>query len=158
PSVETLLHAALPAKYIDHTHADAILAIADQDDAENICKELFGDGLVFIPYVMPGFGLARVCKKTWDWASARGRHPTVMILERHGIFTFGASAKESYERMIGAVSLAERYIASRGRAEVEHSPESTVTEIDVEDDGDDPIEALAARVGPMLRGALAMVA
>src|SRR5688500_18673651 len=59
PSVETPLHAALPARFIDHTHADAILACVDQDDGEKICKEIFGDKLLWIPYVMPGFGLAR---------------------------------------------------------------------------------------------------
>ena len=58
PSVETLLHAALPARFIDHTHADAILALADQDRAEELCRSIFDDALLFIPYVMPGFGLA----------------------------------------------------------------------------------------------------
>src|SRR3954463_236302 len=70
PSVETLLHAALPARFIDHTHADAILAIADQERGESLCREVFGDRLLWIPYVMPGFGLAKACKKAWDDASA----------------------------------------------------------------------------------------
>jgi rhamnose utilization protein RhaD (predicted bifunctional aldolase and dehydrogenase) len=61
PSVETLLHAFLPARFIDHTHADAILALADQPDGERIFTELFGRGLVWIPYVMPGFALAKRC-------------------------------------------------------------------------------------------------
>jgi rhamnose utilization protein RhaD (predicted bifunctional aldolase and dehydrogenase)/NAD(P)-dependent dehydrogenase (short-subunit alcohol dehydrogenase family) len=107
PSVETLLHAALPAKYIDHTHADALLAIVDQVDARARCESLFGDALLFIPYVMPGFGLARACKLAWDEAVRAGRSPTVMVLERHGIFTFGETAKQSYERMIDAVTKCE---------------------------------------------------
>jgi len=107
PSVETLLHAALPATFIDHTHADALLAVVDQDDARARCEALFGDKLLFIPYVMPGFGLARSCKLAWDAAVKEGRAPTVMVLERHGIFTFGATAKESYERMIEAVTRCE---------------------------------------------------
>lgn len=107
PSVETLLHAALPAKYIDHTHADALLAVVDQEDARARCESLFGDQLLFIPYVMPGFGLARACKLAWDDAVRAGRSPTVMVLERHGIFTFGDSAKQSYERMIAAVTKCE---------------------------------------------------
>src|ERR671913_401755 len=86
PSVETLLHAALPARFIDHTHANAILAIADQPDAARICQEVFRDRLLFIPYVMPGFGLAKACKKAWDATVAEGRSPTVMVLERHGVF------------------------------------------------------------------------
>lgn len=144
PSVETLLHAALPARFIDHTHADAILAIADQANAEAICRELYGDKLLFIPYVMPGFGLARACKKAWDAAVAAGRSPNVMVLERHGVFTFGETAKESYERMIEVVSRAERYAADRM---------GTVTFPAVERD-----EALEAEVVPIVRGALATMA
>jgi rhamnose utilization protein RhaD (predicted bifunctional aldolase and dehydrogenase) len=113
PSVETLLHSALPARYIDHTHADAILAVADQPNGELVCREIFRERLLWVPYIMPGFGLAKACKKAWDGAIAAGRRPTVMILERHGIFTFGETAKESYERMIDAVTLAERYAADR---------------------------------------------
>src|SRR5205085_10761733 len=70
PSVETLLHAALPARFIDHTHANAILAVADQPDAARICEEIFGSTLLFVPYVMPGFGLAKACKRAWDEAVA----------------------------------------------------------------------------------------
>ncbi len=144
PSVETLLHAALPAKFIDHTHADAILAIADQQDAESICRELFEDRLLFIPYVMPGFGLARACKQAWDAATAAGRSPTVMVLERHGVFTFGETAKESYERMIEVVTLAERYAADRM---------GTMSFPAVDRD-----EALEASALPIVRGALAAAA
>ncbi len=115
PSVETLLHAALPATFIDHTHADALLAVVDQERARAISEEIFGARLLFIPYVMPGFGLARACKVAWDEAARAGRSPTVMVLERHGIFTFGATAKESYERMIEAVTACERYAAARAK-------------------------------------------
>lgn len=142
PSVETLLHAALPATYIDHTHADALLAIVDQDDAKKICEAVFGDALLFIPYVMPGFGLARACKQAWDQAIAQKRTPTVMVLERHGLFTFGATAKESYERMIEAVSACERYAASSTSS----GGAQTNAEVD---------HALAARATMTLRGAMA---
>lgn len=143
PSVETLLHAALPARFIDHTHADAILAIADQDDGETICREVFGDRLLWVPYVMPGFGLAKACKKAWDGAIDAGRSPTVMVLERHGIFTFGDTAKESYERMIAAVTAAERFAADRmGTANV------PAVHLD---------DRLEGRVAAVVRGALATV-
>lgn len=115
PSVETLLHAALPATFIDHTHADALLAVVDQSKARGLCEEIFGDALLFVPYVMPGFGLARVCKEAWDAAVKEGRSPTVMVLERHGLFTFGDTAKESYERMVSAVSRCEEYAANKPR-------------------------------------------
>lgn len=144
PSVETLLHAALPARFIDHTHANAVLAIVDQDRGEAICRELYGDALLWIPYVMPGFGLARACKRAWDGALAEGRKPTVMVLQRHGIFTFGDTAKESYERMIDAVTRAERYADDR-MGTVSYSAS-------VRDEG------LAARAAAIVRGALAKLA
>jgi rhamnose utilization protein RhaD (predicted bifunctional aldolase and dehydrogenase)/NAD(P)-dependent dehydrogenase (short-subunit alcohol dehydrogenase family) len=110
PSVETLLHAALPATFIDHTHANALLSVVDQKNARALCEQIFGgDALLFIPYVMPGFGLARACKDAWDLAMKEKRSPTVMVLERHGIFTFGDTAKESYERMIAAVTTCEEF-------------------------------------------------
>lgn len=144
PSVETLLHAALPARFIDHTHADAILSVADQPDAARLCQEIFGDRLLFVPYVMPGFGLAKACKKAWDAAVAEGRTPSVMVLERHGVFTFGETAKESYERMIEVVTLAERFAADRM---------GTMSFPAVDRD-----EALEAAVVPIVRGALGSVA
>jgi rhamnose utilization protein RhaD (predicted bifunctional aldolase and dehydrogenase)/NAD(P)-dependent dehydrogenase (short-subunit alcohol dehydrogenase family) len=141
PSVETLLHAALPARFIDHTHADAILALADQEEGASICREVFGEPLLWVPYVMPGFGLAKACQKAWDSALAEGRSPTIMVLERHGIFTFGDTAKESYERMIEAVTLAERFAADRMLT-------ASVPAVQLDD-------ALEARVAAVVRGALA---
>ena len=143
PSVETLLHAALPARFIDHTHADALLAVADQEDGEKICLEIFGDRLLWVPYVLPGFGLAKACKKAWDGAAAAGRSPTIMVLERHGIFTFGDTAKESYERMIAAVTSAERFAADRMRT-------ASVPAVYLDD-------RLEARVATVVRGAIANV-
>jgi rhamnose utilization protein RhaD (predicted bifunctional aldolase and dehydrogenase)/NAD(P)-dependent dehydrogenase (short-subunit alcohol dehydrogenase family) len=112
PSVETLLHAFLPARFVDHTHADSILALADQPDGHSIFSSLFGKGLVWIPYVMPGFALAKRCIEEFERVAAHDE-PTVMVLERHGLLTWGASAEESYQRTIDAVSRAELYIADR---------------------------------------------
>jgi rhamnose utilization protein RhaD (predicted bifunctional aldolase and dehydrogenase)/NAD(P)-dependent dehydrogenase (short-subunit alcohol dehydrogenase family) len=111
PSVETLLHAFLPARFIDHTHADGILAVADQPDGEAVCRSIFRDGLVWVPYVMPGFALAKACADAYDAHVKAGKRPEVIVLERHGIFTFGETAKESYGRMIAAVSRAEGFVA-----------------------------------------------
>jgi rhamnose utilization protein RhaD (predicted bifunctional aldolase and dehydrogenase)/NAD(P)-dependent dehydrogenase (short-subunit alcohol dehydrogenase family) len=144
PSVETLLHAWLPAKYIDHTHADSLLALADQDGAEAICREVFGPGMVWVPYVMPGFGLAVRCAAAWEAHAKTGAPATVIVLEKHGLFTFGETARESYERMIAAVTRAERAILDR---------QKTVTVAPV-----GPSRALEARVLPRLRGALAEAA
>jgi rhamnose utilization protein RhaD (predicted bifunctional aldolase and dehydrogenase)/NAD(P)-dependent dehydrogenase (short-subunit alcohol dehydrogenase family) len=146
PSVETLLHAALPATFIDHTHADAVLGLVDQKHARSIAEEIFGEQLLFIPYVMPGFGLARACKEAWNAAVKQGRSPTVMVLERHGIFTFGETAKESYERMIDAVTRCERYAEERAKP----APARAVIQ-PLSDD-------VAARALAIVRGALARAA
>ncbi|MCA9683614.1 MAG: bifunctional aldolase/short-chain dehydrogenase [Myxococcales bacterium] len=109
PSVETLLHAFLPAKYIDHSHADAILALVDQPGAETLCRELYGDRLALVPYVMPGFALAKLAAEI---AEANPGAEGLLLLQ-HGLFTWGESARESYERHVRAVDDAERFIAGK---------------------------------------------
>jgi Uncharacterized conserved protein len=114
PSVETLLHAFLPYKYIDHTHANAILALTDQPQGEQLCRELFGKRMAMVPYIMPGFQLAKQA------LAVHHQHPGAegMILLKHGIFTFGDTAKQAYERMIEMVALAEARIAEVTRVSV----------------------------------------
>ena len=107
PSVETLLHAFLPHKFIDHTHSTAVLALTDQPDGEAICADVFGDRAAQVPYVMPGFRLAKLA------AEVQAAHPDVegLVLLKHGIFSFGATAEEAYARMIDLVTMAEKRIA-----------------------------------------------
>ncbi|MEO8181522.1 MAG: bifunctional aldolase/short-chain dehydrogenase [Deltaproteobacteria bacterium] len=106
PSVEALLHAHLPGKFIDHTHADAVLAVVDQPDGAQRARELWGTRAAFLPYVAPGFLLAqRVAELGLDESS-----PPLLILEKHGIFSWGPSAQECYARMIAAVAEAEDYL------------------------------------------------
>jgi rhamnose utilization protein RhaD (predicted bifunctional aldolase and dehydrogenase)/NAD(P)-dependent dehydrogenase (short-subunit alcohol dehydrogenase family) len=109
PSVEAILHAVLPYKYVDHTHADAFLAISNTADGERRIRELYGDRVVVIPYVMPGFELARSCAEIFQ----REATPRTigMVLLNHGVFSFGETARESYERMIALVDLAEKALA-----------------------------------------------
>ena len=111
PSVETILHALLPHKYVDHTHSDAVLAVTDTADGEKRITEIYGDKVVIIPYVMPGFDLARLCAERFP--KEVGKNTIGMVLMKHGIFSFGATAKQSYERMIELVDLAERYLERR---------------------------------------------
>jgi rhamnose utilization protein RhaD (predicted bifunctional aldolase and dehydrogenase)/NAD(P)-dependent dehydrogenase (short-subunit alcohol dehydrogenase family) len=107
PSVELLLHAFMPARFIDHTHAAAVLSLTDQPNGEDMCREVYGARLGIVPYVMPGFGLARKAAAVFD------ADPRVegLILHKHGIFTFGADAREAYERMIELVTRAEERVA-----------------------------------------------
>ena len=104
PSVETLLHAFLPYTYVDHTHASAILSLIDQPSDIKICKDTFGDKVGIVPYVIPGFELAKIAYKVYS----QNTKVIGLILLKHGIFTFGNSAKESYDRMIKLVSIAEK--------------------------------------------------
>ena len=112
PSVEAILHAILPFKYVDHTHADALLAITNTPDGERRAREIYGADTVIVPYVMPGFDLARQCARQF---AADSRADTIgMVLVNHGIFSFGCTARESYERMIALVGRAEVYLAQHG--------------------------------------------
>jgi len=108
PSVETILHALLPHKYVDHTHSDAVLAVTNTADGPHRITEIYGDKVAVIPYIMPGFDLARLCAGLLPQQS--GKNTIGMVLLNHGIFSFGTTARESYERMIQLVDMAERYL------------------------------------------------
>src|SRR5262249_55570386 len=107
PSVETLFHAFLPQRFIDHTHANAILALTDQPDGEARAPDPFGARAPVLAYVRPGFALAKAAA-----AAARAHQDAEgLVLSRHGLFTWGDSAQEAYERMIALVSRAEAALA-----------------------------------------------
>jgi rhamnose utilization protein RhaD (predicted bifunctional aldolase and dehydrogenase)/NAD(P)-dependent dehydrogenase (short-subunit alcohol dehydrogenase family) len=112
PSVEAILHAVLPFKYVDHTHADAVVTLTNNPDGEALVREAYGDAVVVIPYVMPGFDLARLCAERFP--ALAGPETIGMVLLSHGIFSFGTTARESYERMIDLVGRAERLLERRG--------------------------------------------
>src|SRR6201996_5693045 len=103
PSVETLLHAFLPHKFIDHTHSTAVLALTDQPDGEAVVREVYGDRVAYVPYTIPGFALAKSVADVFD------KNPKVegLVLLQHGIFTGGETASQAYGRMIEFVSMAE---------------------------------------------------
>ena len=107
PSVETLLHAYLPFKFVDHTHSNAFLSILNQPNSQAIIKKIFGNKLGIVPYIMPGFSLAKECFKVFN----KDEKVEGLALINHGIFTFGNTAKQSYERMINFVSDVENYIS-----------------------------------------------
>ena len=111
PSVETLLHAYLPHKYVDHTHSNAFLSLVNLEDSIKICKKLFNNKLAIVPYIMPGFDLAKLCNKIYQ----SNKNVEGLILLNHGIFTFGESAKQSYDRMIRYVSIVEDFITKSNK-------------------------------------------
>lgn len=117
PSVEAILHAIIPYKFVDHTHADAIVTISNSMSGEENIKKLFANFLI-VPYVMPGFELAHVIyeiTKELDWNTIEG-----IILHNHGIFTFDNDAKNSYDKMIHAVTKAEEFLEENAPIDLAH--------------------------------------
>ncbi|WP_240611121.1 bifunctional aldolase/short-chain dehydrogenase [Oceaniglobus ichthyenteri] len=108
PSVEALLHAFIPHKFVDHTHSTAVLAVIDQENSAELAQQVFGPRFGFVPYIMPGFDLAKKAAEVYE------ANPDVdgLILDKHGIFTFAQTAKGAYDLMIDAVSAAEDYVAT----------------------------------------------
>ena len=144
PSVETLLHAFLPHRFIDHTHADIALVVTNQPrrEGEAMVREAFGPRWAIVPYIMPGFALAKLAAEVYE------RDPSVegLVLLNHGLFTFADDARTAYERMIAGVDRAERFVRERARA---RRPLGRGARLE-----GPPAEA-AARLAPALRGALA---
>ena len=129
PSVETLLHAFIPQKYIDHTHSLSILALANQPNAIELCKAIFGKRVAIVPYVMPGFNLAKEAFKEFNKANKtallEGIELEGIILKNHGIFSFGETAKLSYQRMINLVNTAEKALQRKVNLDFTNSSESS---------------------------------
>src|ERR1700754_2523531 len=139
PSVEALLHAFIPHKFVDHTHSTALLALTDQPDGEALCREVYGPRVGYVPYLMPGFRLAKAAAQVFE------ADPSVegLVLVKHGIFSFGADARESYERMITLVTLAEERLARQRK------PGSISTRLPAR-------PAAVAEVAPIVRGACSL--
>jgi rhamnose utilization protein RhaD (predicted bifunctional aldolase and dehydrogenase)/NAD(P)-dependent dehydrogenase (short-subunit alcohol dehydrogenase family) len=139
PSVETLLHAFLPHTFVDHTHATAVLGLVDQDNSRELCDEVYGNRMGFVRYIMPGFALAKEAADVFD------ANPAVegLILDKHGLFTFGNDAREAYERMIEMVTRAEERLTVNRKAVFLRAslPKET---------------GALAEVAPILRGAVAL--
>ena len=113
PSVETLLHAALPFRFVDHTHADAVLAVLLSRDGRRRAEDLWGEDHVLVPYARPGFALARRAAERWRAAERSGRRPVGLVLLHHGIVTGSDEARDSYRLMLAAVARARRCLAPR---------------------------------------------
>jgi rhamnose utilization protein RhaD (predicted bifunctional aldolase and dehydrogenase)/NAD(P)-dependent dehydrogenase (short-subunit alcohol dehydrogenase family) len=139
PSVEMMLHAFLPHKFVDHTHATAVLSVIDQPQGEKRCVDVFGERLAFVPYRKPGFGLAKKAIEVFE----RAPLCEALILSKHGIVTFGDSAREAYDRMIAMISLAEDFIARNRKSVAVCLPAEAVQKA----------ATTVARVAPIVRGA-----
>ena len=135
PSIETLLHAFLPQKFVDHTHSSAVLSLTNQPTGDDLCREVFGHRAGIVPYIKPGFDLAKKAAAVFEAAP----EVEALILLKHGIFTFADSAQQAYERMIEIVTTVEN------RLKTGHRPVFAVASL--------PKVASAAEVTPLIRGA-----
>lgn len=127
PSVEAILHGIIPFTFVDHTHADAVVTLTNTPGGEETIRNVYGDRMLIVPYVMPGFILARTIyemTRDIDWSSIDG-----MILMNHGVFTFDNDPRKSYERMIEIVDRAEQYIADK---EIGIAAETTPSSVPLE--------------------------
>ncbi len=138
PSVEALLHAFLPHKFVDHTHSTAVLAITDRPDGEALVREIYGNRVAVVPYNIPGFKLAKAVADVYD----ANPHVEGLVLLRHGIFTFADDAKAAYERMIEFVTMAEDRLARDRKALKRTELPKHVARL--------------ADIAPILRGAIAI--
>lgn len=122
-SIEAILHALMPYRFVDHTHADAVLAVTNTANGAERIEEIYGDEVLVIPYVMPGFALARTVAQAMTGMTPATRG---IVLMNHGIFTFGDTARESYERMIALVTRAEEYLAQQDAWQITLPPATPV--------------------------------
>lgn len=142
PSIEALAHAFAPGRFVDHTHADAILTLTNQTDGDVQIRHALGDDVLVLPYVSPGLQLAKQVADACD-ANPRAR---AMVWMHHGILTWGDSARESYDRMIELVSRAEEYVERRAYRPLHCSSSVSVA----------TAETRLPRVAPLVRGLLAL--
>jgi rhamnose utilization protein RhaD (predicted bifunctional aldolase and dehydrogenase)/NAD(P)-dependent dehydrogenase (short-subunit alcohol dehydrogenase family) len=138
PSVETLLHAFLPHKFIDHVHSTAVLALTDQPDNKALVQDVYGDRVAYVPYTIPGFALAKAVAEVFD------KHPKAegLILLQHGIFTMGDSAAQAYARMIEFVTMAEERLTRQRKSLAQDKLPSNLASV--------------PEIAPILRGAVAI--
>lgn len=143
-SIETLLHAFLPFKHVDHTHPDAIISLCCADNGRQIADEIFGDRYVWVPYIRPGFRLSKMIAE----GVLANPKAELVLMEKHGLVTWGETAEEAYHKTIAIISEAEQYIEARvnesklfGGIRFEPLPAEERKEI-------------AAQIMPIIRGAV----
>jgi rhamnose utilization protein RhaD (predicted bifunctional aldolase and dehydrogenase)/NAD(P)-dependent dehydrogenase (short-subunit alcohol dehydrogenase family) len=138
PSVEALLHAFLPHKFVDHVHSTAVLALTDQPDGEAVVREVYGDRVAYVPYTIPGFALAKAVAEVFD------KHPKAegLVLLQHGIFSMGETAEQAYSRMIEFVTMAEERLKQQRKTLVAASLPKDLAKL--------------PEIAPILRGAVAI--
>jgi rhamnulose-1-phosphate aldolase/alcohol dehydrogenase len=141
PSIETLLHAFLPYKHVDHTHPDAIISICCAPNGQRIAKEIWGDRFVWVPYIRPGFTLSKMIAE----GVRKNPNAELVLMEKHGLVVWGETAYESYEKTIQVIDEAEQYINKSSKALTTSSALNVVSE--------EQKQGLIQTILPFVRGA-----
>jgi rhamnulose-1-phosphate aldolase/alcohol dehydrogenase len=108
-SIETLLHAFLPFKHVDHTHPDSIISLCCADNGKELAKEIFGDRFVWVPYVRPGFKLSKMIAE----GVRNNPKAELVLMEKHGLVTWGETSEEAYNKTLAVINEAAQFIESR---------------------------------------------
>lgn len=143
-SIETLLHAFLPFKHVDHTHPDAIISLCCADNGKQLAEEIFGNRFVWVPYVRPGFTLSKMIAE----GVKNNPNAELVLMEKHGLVTWGDTSQESYNKTIEIINEAEKYIHERGIEETLFGGEK------YESLSDEEAASILAKVMPVIRGAV----
>ncbi len=143
-SIETLLHAFLPFKHVDHTHPDAIISLCCADNGKQIAEEIYGNRFVWVPYIRPGFTLSKMIAE----GVKNNPNAELVLMEKHGLVVWGDTAQESYEKTISIINEAESYINNKINAE------QTFGGAKYESLREDDAEEILAAVMPVIRGAV----
>lgn len=141
PSIETLLHAFLPYKHVDHTHPDAIISICCAPDGQKIAQEIWGDRYVWVPYIRPGFTLSKMIAE----GVRNNPNAELVLMEKHGLVVWGETAVESYEKTIQVIDEAEQYINKSSKELLSAQQLNVVS--------DEQKQSLLQTILPFVRGA-----
>jgi rhamnulose-1-phosphate aldolase/alcohol dehydrogenase len=143
-SIETLLHAFLPFKHVDHTHPDAIISLCCADNGRQIAEEIYGDRFVWVPYVRPGFTLSKMIAE----GVKNNPNAELVLMEKHGLVTWGETSEESYEKTIEIINEAEQYIKERMNASSVFGGQK------YDSLSEEEATVILAKVMPIIRGAV----
>lgn len=143
-SIETLLHAFLPFKHVDHTHPDAIISLCCAKNGKELAKQIFGERFVWVPYVRPGFTLSKMIAKGVE----NNPKAELVLMEKHGLVVWGETAQESYDKTLAVINEAELYISAKIDESVAFGGQK------YEALSEEESEKLLANVLPRIRGAV----
>lgn len=143
-SIETLLHAFLPYKHVDHTHPDAIISLCCADNGRQIAEEIYGNRYVWVPYIRPGFSLSKMIAE----GVKNNPNAELVLMEKHGLVVWGETAEESYNKTISVINEAETYINSKMNKEAIFGGQK------YQSLSEEEAKAVLAKVMPIIRGAV----